>query len=158
MFHVVRPSLIGRRTASHAKLLDMKNQISLVFALVALLTAASAFALMPPHVTKITPKDGGVVKNGKIVVVGYSLRYAKPERSMTITEVATKNDVAYSHKMTCKSIGKCKNDTPGSCQQLCTVEILVEGVKSGDKIQVKYLKTTATLTIGKDKRKKPAAK
>jgi len=116
--------------------------------LIILLFAPAALALMPPHVTKITPGHGGTLTGNTIVIEGYSLKYAPPDKELKLTGATTGKAVAYTHKLETEWVGKCDKDSkPGSCQQRSKLTLTITQKRLPDVIKLSYLGDEAMITV-----------
>ncbi|MEC9071468.1 MAG: hypothetical protein VX938_03775 [Myxococcota bacterium] len=103
------------------------------------LLCATAWALMPPHVTKTNITDG-VLKGHHLVITGYSLSYTDVPKELSLTYAKDKKALSWKHSMKCTEEGKCDEDSPpGSCQLRCELTVSLSGVKDGDSLRLKYL-------------------
>ena len=125
--------------------------------LVFILTPAVALALMPPHVDGTNIKEGKLVGH-TLVLHGYSLKYTKVKKDLSLTDVKTKKTVVWTHKMDCQWEGDCDNDRPGSCQLRCTLTLTLDKANLGSTLKLKYLDVNQTFTLKAAKEKKEKKK
>ena len=128
------------------------RHLRLLAVLAASASAASAFALMPPHVTSIDPADGGTLTGKTVRIVGYSLEYTDLPKEFIIVDTATGKAVRFEHALSCQWVGECKDDKPGSCQQRCDLTVTLAATTPGQKLRLRYLDTEATFTVAPSSR------
>jgi len=122
-------------------------QISRLFILfVFLLSPAVVLALMPPHVDGTNIKKGALFGH-TLVLHGYSLKYTKVQKDLSLTDVKTKKAVRWTHKMDCQWEGDCDTDRPGSCQQRCTLTVTLEKATVGSTLKLQYLDVNQIFTL-----------
>ncbi len=116
---MVRPMIIG---CSVAMLLGL---------------ASVATALMPPHLTGVTPAVGASLPQRTLTLHGYSLRHASSAPKITNAKGVA---IAAKQKLACKWVGKdngCSSSSaPGAQQQKCTLTITLP---AGKLFSVNYL-------------------
>ncbi len=115
-------------------------------AFLVVLVPVLGLALMPPHVTKTVPGDGGVLEGDVVLIEGFSLKYANIEKRLKIV-ASTGKVVPFSHALACRSVGECDDDSkPGACQQKCELKVTLKDVPSGTRMTLTFLKTKITFS------------
>lgn len=116
-----------------------------------------ATALMPPHVTKVTPGDGGKLDGDTVLIEGYSLGYAGIDRELKIVDTTTGTAVSFTHALACTNEGNCgPGSPPGACQDRCTVKVTLSGVAAGQRLKLTFLRADVTFEVTKAIPARPA--
>ena len=112
------------------------------------LLCATAWALMPPHVTQTNITDG-VLKGHHLVITGYSLTYTDVPKELSLTYATDPNKtVSWKHAMKCTEEGKCDEDAPpGSCQLRCVLTVSLSEIKDGEPLRLRYLDQDTTFRV-----------
>jgi tetratricopeptide (TPR) repeat protein len=108
-------------------------------------------ALMPPHVTETTPRDGGVLIGETIILEGYSLSATDPG-TLHIMDATTGTEVEFSPSTECHSEARrflgClwPLSPPGSCQSRCEMHITLNHTSPGHWYILTFLEETVHFT------------
>lgn len=83
----------------------------------------NVYAIMPPHIAKVSGIIDGELRGNKISLTGYSLGIIKAEQNMAILD-ESRNKASFESKMSCFMIGE--GTLPGQRQQRCKILIEVD--------------------------------
>ena len=115
-----------------------------VVLIVTLCLAGPAVALMPPHVTKTVPADGGVLYGNTIEIHGYSLNYAGSKPQVFID--GRDEPLAVTTRLDCRGEGE--GARPGSRQVRCVLYVTMAEVVPGLAYRLSFLRTEIGFTGG----------
>ena len=109
-----------------------------------ILVISNLNALMPPHITRTVPEDGGVLKGNTVILYGYTLASADLNE-ITVTDLSTKETIPI--KTDLRYTWEGKGRQPGARQQFCTLKIMLEKVTPGHVYEISFLETTIRFTV-----------
>ncbi|THB70819.1 MAG: hypothetical protein D6E12_02175 [Desulfovibrio sp.] len=113
--------------------------------LLVFLVPVRALAVMPPHVRSFTPENGGVVTDGIVTIVGYSLGFVDPEQEIVVLDVRSQEPVPFTVTMDCVWEGE--GDAPGARQQRCTIEVFMDALVPGQEYELRFLDEVMKFTF-----------
>lgn len=127
------------------------RRAALVFFVLSFGAGATAYALMPPHITRVEPNRGALAGGGRVLRIhGYSLEHAAEPR------VETQDSRPIPHRTQMRCHNECHgrncgpNAPPGAVQRACVLRVTVEigGTAVGQRVFVRYLRRTIELERG----------
>ncbi|MCO4760083.1 MAG: hypothetical protein KC502_01155 [Myxococcales bacterium] len=131
-------------TASHQRRSVAAAQV--LTGLTLTLACSVAMALMPPHVAKTEPADGGQLQGRTVIFHGYTLNLGAKD-SVKVTDLTAKRELTATTKVQCKTVGK--GDCPGCTQRKCQVIVTLPTTTAGHRYEVTVLRETITVTAAK---------
>ncbi len=105
--------------------------------------AASAYALMPPHITETVPEDSGILAGDTVIFYGYTLS-GMDLSEIKVTDLTAQESVPVKTHLSYEWEGK--GNQPGAQQQFCTLKITLEKITPGHQYEVSVLETKITFT------------
>lgn len=109
--------------------------------------SCSVLAVMPPHVNRSVPANGGVLHGDTVILHGYTLDSGTLQRSTTVTDLTTKQPLRFTATVSCQSVGQCgRNSAPGSCQYQCVGKIKLYNIVKDRRYQLRVMRHTVTFS------------
>lgn len=113
----------------------------ITFLALALLLAAPARALMPPHLTGSMPEDGGVLVGDIVLLEGYTLYLPEPGQ-LVVTDLASGQEVPWeTADLSCQDEGdweRAQTDD-GAIQFRCELRIRLLAPEIGREYELRFL-------------------
>ena len=105
---------------------------------------------MPPHVTGSNLQDG-VLQGSTLILRGKTFSASDPTAELSLVDAATRAPVRWTHEITCEWVGDCTSGRPGSCQESCTLDVSLLGVRDGARLEVAFLDLKVTFRVASAK-------
>lgn len=102
--------------------------------------------LMPPHVTRSEPPDGGVLYGSTLVFRGYTL--ASGTDAAIITD-GRGQKIPVTQTVTCEYVGE--GDCPGCRQEQCEIVVRMSTIVPGATYRASLLEYSITFTAASDR-------
>ena len=96
----------------------------------------NVIALMPPHLVRTTPHNGGLLEGNTLTFYGYSLKYTEIE-DLLVINLTTNNKVEISTDLSCEWEGE--GDCRGCQQQYCILRVTLLKVYPGHEYEANFL-------------------
>lgn len=111
-----------------------------------LFQTGTILALMPPHYMEIEPLPGGPLAGDTITITGYSLAYTD---SPSVTDLNTGEILKPETDINVEMVGHgldMKVPPPGSTQEHSVMTVVLPPIKTGHRIEIRFLDETFTWT------------
>lgn len=102
--------------------------------------------MMPPHITKTSPPDGGELRGNTIEMEGFTLSICDIDDELEVVDEDANAPVNYNSQLKCVWQGP--EDGPmGSQQEHCELTITLDTVVPGHVYRLSILGTTIRVTV-----------